>query len=461
MKPVSIDGRPGGRPLVYTLLGRASTGVRMSDVFISYASEDHPQAELLAKALAACGWEIWWDRTIEFGEDYRAVITRELNRAKCVVVMWSQHAVESKWVCGEAEDAAVRNVLIPVRIDDVRLPPDFRQLQTGDLTGWHGDQNDPVFLKLVQRIAKFAGRAGAPGQPEPDRHDEPERPPPPPPSPPRPHGRWLRYGIPAGILALIVAVYGVYLWYQTPAQIVSFTCSQPAISSGQSVTLAWRVRNAGGVWLQPRPGYVGDSDGSLVVTPSAEEGEMEYKLWAEGRAGPSKSAENTITVRVLSKSRLVTEAKTVAVEWYRAYLHHEDQPVVALAGEPFYFFDTRLAGREDLGFALNAANRPPGRQTAPAEVGSRGVWTFERFRTDPPSLRMSPERVAEVLGNLEALPDDYIVLLQSVPTGARPIEGPQEIGLAMSKRSGRWLILGVFDLSPKRAVRKRVGPAPR
>jgi hypothetical protein len=34
----------------------------MSDIFISYASEDRSKAEPLAKALEEQGWSVFWDR---------------------------------------------------------------------------------------------------------------------------------------------------------------------------------------------------------------------------------------------------------------------------------------------------------------------------------------------------------------------------------------------------------------
>jgi hypothetical protein len=36
----------------------------MSDIFISYAREDRPRAEAIAKALEEHGWSVWWDWNI-------------------------------------------------------------------------------------------------------------------------------------------------------------------------------------------------------------------------------------------------------------------------------------------------------------------------------------------------------------------------------------------------------------
>jgi len=60
----------------------------MTDVFISYASEDREQAAKLASELGAFGWSVWWDRKIITGQAFDQAIERELETAKSVVVLW-------------------------------------------------------------------------------------------------------------------------------------------------------------------------------------------------------------------------------------------------------------------------------------------------------------------------------------------------------------------------------------
>jgi hypothetical protein len=96
----------------------------MTDVFISYASEDRARAKTLAEALQASGLSVWWDRRLIAGQTYDEVIEHELETAKSVVVLWSKYSVVSEWVRNEAQVAAERGTLVPALIDAVRLPMD-------------------------------------------------------------------------------------------------------------------------------------------------------------------------------------------------------------------------------------------------------------------------------------------------------------------------------------------------
>jgi len=43
----------------------------MSDIFLSYASEDRARVLGLVKALEAQGWTVFWDRMIPAGKTFR------------------------------------------------------------------------------------------------------------------------------------------------------------------------------------------------------------------------------------------------------------------------------------------------------------------------------------------------------------------------------------------------------
>jgi len=131
----------------------------MSDIFLSYAREDLERARQLAEALARKGWDVFWDRTIPTGSNWRSFISKKLEEANCVVVVWSKASVGSNYVIEEAESGLERNALFPVLLETVRLPLGFRQVHAEDISVWDGSENFPAFQKLLRDLETFLARA--------------------------------------------------------------------------------------------------------------------------------------------------------------------------------------------------------------------------------------------------------------------------------------------------------------
>src|SRR5215469_9692434 len=117
----------------------------MADIFISYARSDKARVAPLVAAIEAQGWSVWWDPAIEAGQQFDDQIDAELQAASAVIVVWTPTSVASRWVRGEARDAAERGILVPVRFDGARLPIDARAIQTTDLDNWDEDRGSAAF----------------------------------------------------------------------------------------------------------------------------------------------------------------------------------------------------------------------------------------------------------------------------------------------------------------------------
>jgi hypothetical protein len=129
----------------------------MADIFISYSSKDKSRVRVIADALSAHGWSVWWDRDIPTGRTFDEVIAEALGGARAVVVVWSKESIRSDWVREEAEEGRKRRILIPVQIDDVRPPLGFGRIQVADLIEWDGTRAADVFQRLVRDIASIVG----------------------------------------------------------------------------------------------------------------------------------------------------------------------------------------------------------------------------------------------------------------------------------------------------------------
>jgi len=133
----------------------------MADVFISYARTDKERVAPLVAAIEAKGWSVWWDPEIAAGQQFDDQIEAEINAARAVLVVWTPTSVASRWVRGEAREAAERGILVPVRFEDARLPMDVRALHTTDLDNWGEDPESPPFQEILRALGSMITRQGA------------------------------------------------------------------------------------------------------------------------------------------------------------------------------------------------------------------------------------------------------------------------------------------------------------
>jgi adenylate cyclase len=139
----------------------------MSDIFISYARSTAIQAQAVAEALRALGYDVWRDDELPAHRSYAEVIEERLQAAKAVVVIWSAEAAKSEWVQAEADKARAARKLVQLTLDGAKLPMPFGRIQCADMTGWSGEADAPGWRKVLASVAELIGGTAAQPAPTP------------------------------------------------------------------------------------------------------------------------------------------------------------------------------------------------------------------------------------------------------------------------------------------------------
>ena len=133
----------------------------MADVFVSYARRDKARVAPLVAAIEAKGWTVWWDPDICPGQEFDRQIAAEIRIATAVLVVWTPHSVESRWVRGEAREGLERGILVPVRFERADLPIDVRTLHTTDFDDWGEDPQSPQAQEVMRALGAMITRKSA------------------------------------------------------------------------------------------------------------------------------------------------------------------------------------------------------------------------------------------------------------------------------------------------------------
>jgi hypothetical protein len=119
----------------------------MPDILLNYAEPDRETARRVASLLETQGWSVRWERGLADPAD-----------ARCMVVLWSRHSVNSDQVAGQAEQGRALHALVPVLLEKVTPPPGLRSIQAADLSGWDGAADAPGARQLVADLAGLLGQ---------------------------------------------------------------------------------------------------------------------------------------------------------------------------------------------------------------------------------------------------------------------------------------------------------------
>ena len=139
----------------------------MTDVFVSYVSEDRERVRSLVAALEHAGLSVWWDQRIGAGEDWDRSIERAIRAARCVVAVMSRQWTQSRWLREEALAGLDAGKLVPVALDSVDLPLGFRTVQALRLDGRSDEEAQSAVVAAVREFLKRAAQPTAEQSAEP------------------------------------------------------------------------------------------------------------------------------------------------------------------------------------------------------------------------------------------------------------------------------------------------------
>jgi len=154
---------------------RSAASAEAKELFVSYSRKDKKRVRRIVKLLEAGGMSVAWDNHFLPGTSWRKAIEQALEASSCVVVLWSQNSVKSHWVVEEATYALDHNKIVPARLDDVRLPIGFREVQTFNLAE-AGPAGEPdtleEFVSAVRAVLASMAQLDAIANQAADRSDE-------------------------------------------------------------------------------------------------------------------------------------------------------------------------------------------------------------------------------------------------------------------------------------------------
>jgi hypothetical protein len=129
----------------------------VTDIFISYSTQNRRKIAILVGLFERCGWTVWWDQNISSGKQWEPSIEQQLAESRCILVAWSRTSVLSEWVQREARAGLQRNVLVPILLEPVNPPEDFRHVQCARLTAWTGSTEAEELMGLLRTLANVLG----------------------------------------------------------------------------------------------------------------------------------------------------------------------------------------------------------------------------------------------------------------------------------------------------------------
>src|SRR6478672_12963582 len=120
-------------------------------LLFSYSSADRERVRPIRDALAAQGFEVFWDQQVPAGMDWDTWIRQHLIKSKCAMAFWSATSVSSDNVRHEAMVAKQQGKLISVLLEPLtaeQFPMGLYAQQAANLSGWSGDYDNDQWRKF-------------------------------------------------------------------------------------------------------------------------------------------------------------------------------------------------------------------------------------------------------------------------------------------------------------------------
>lgn len=260
----------------------------MASVFLSYDREDADRARSIAAALERAGHSVWWDWHIKGGAQYSKAIKEALGKADAVVVLWSEHSIDSAWVRDEAAAGRDSGRLVPITLDQTEPPLGFRQYQTIDLSAARGRGRSAALSQLAAAIEAL-------GEPNATKASEAAAG-----ARPRLRRKLPLLGIALALLALAGAAGGILLWYPWASAAVPVVAIRPADSSTDSRALARDL------FVRVGAAQSGRTQSIQLVDENARE-MPDFILEVSGTTSVGKPAANLLLLRARDRQLLSSQ----------------------------------------------------------------------------------------------------------------------------------------------------------
>jgi TPR repeat protein len=135
----------------------------MTDIFLSYSSKDREQVRPLRDALAAMGYDVFWDVETPAGENWDQWIRKHIAKSKAVIVFWTKNSAASVNVQHECAIARDDNKLIPTQLEVMKaidFPMGFYTTQAAAVYDWDGKANHAGYAQLIRAVRqRFEGNS--------------------------------------------------------------------------------------------------------------------------------------------------------------------------------------------------------------------------------------------------------------------------------------------------------------